>query len=329
MKILRVVLSIFIICVSGHAVLTSPTPFNVNPSKTPIAGIAAGSAPYPSPQTTPQYNFQVGNQIIHWDVRAGDGVGALSVYFDTTGAIGNSANAFPTSTNGNYHMIPVKSCFNNNAPTTPLTNNAPNVVGSFTCTITIPTVSCTGTGSTCTLLVATLANNWFSGSTVTVSGSAVGATGSQYYSSSPSTLPFCTGINYHLVKIAVGETPTLEDQIVQQTVNSDLNNPTVFGSPNNFGCTQAYTRFVCALNFPLTTDTGVTGVCYNSCVNALAICGITQAHASLYNCMDFDSTVSDSWGTCDPLIGAANSQLASSFVTMAALFAVALIAFLV
>jgi hypothetical protein len=120
--------TILFICVSGHAVLRTPTPWSTSPSTASPCG--GGTAPTTGP------TFNAGSkQTVVWQVIAGDGAGPVTGLVDPAG--------------GTNFVVAVLG----------LQAEASPAVGTQTFTMTVPSVKCTGPGGLCTMQVKS-SSNW-------------------------------------------------------------------------------------------------------------------------------------------------------------------------
>jgi len=253
--------------VYNHAVLTNPLPWNPQPSKTAPCGGGVQS-------TSPVANWKIGATItLVWQVIAGDGVGPVTLQFDTSGKTTN---------------------FSVNAP---LTGPTPTTTGTFIFTFSAPNIACTGTGSTCTLNIFS-SSNWFSCATVQFSTNGGAVTG-PLTCIVPLTLSFCSMVNNKQVFIQ-GSTTTANinanDQQVALTYNQTLFNPNVFSNPTNPLCQQIYQKFFCGLTWPL-CNKAAPG-CITDCNAVVQQCGLLSTHFGLYNCSTFTELIGDASGPC-------------------------------
>lgn len=197
-----------------------------------------------------------------------------------------------------------------NPVTVQATGTTPTVVGTYNFAITVPSVTCTGTGGECTLRVFS-SSNWFSCSSVLITDTG----GSVPLPSTcvvPTTNSFCTMVQNKQVLLPGGQTVVnAYDTTIENTFNATLNNPLVFSTPNANGCYDAYKTFFCGINYPLCT--GQPAGCYQSCVNAVNLCGITDSHNALYNCTRYTNTNYDATGTC-PQLDSFGIQIVPSIV---------------
>jgi hypothetical protein len=292
MKFIGVVILLltFLSGLNAHAVLVVPAPWSTNPSKTSHCG--GGNQP-----SIPAANFKRGATVtLTWKVVAGDGAGAVTAQFDTTGGQGFAA--------------PVNM---------PLTGATPTAVGTFTFTGTVPSITCTGTNSTCTLNLFS-SSAWFSCSTVQLTDT--GSTGPPPPPTCvmPTTLPFCKSVDNQQILLSGGQKdPNAFDSSVFAAFNATRYNPAVFATPNAPGCLEAYTQFFCGFNYPLCS--GAAPGCKNACWNTASRCGLLPAHVTLYDCDQYKQMDSDASGVCPARDNAASSVWISGAVMMMAVLA--------
>lgn len=278
---------ILIVYCFAHSKLNFPTPWNPQPSKSNPCGGAGAPA-------TPAANFKKGATVnLVWQVIAGDGVGDVTVQIDTTGGTNFATPVVVTAV----------------GPT-------PTTVGTFNFAITVPSVTCTGTGGFCTLRIFST-SNWFSCSSILITD-----TGGNVPLPStcvvPTTNSFCQMVRSKQVLLPGGQTkPDPYDVTLQQTFNSTLYNPLVFSTPNAPGCYDAFKYFFCGMNFPLCSKQPAG--CQSYCLQAMSKCGVTETHKGLYNCTQYTNTDFDATGTCPPKDASFGVKIVPSFILLISL----------
>jgi len=251
MRILWICLVLsFLLSVWGHAVLKTPSAWNLNPSK----ASPCGGGPQPTDTTT---TWNVGTNVsIIWQVVAGDGVGTVTLIIDPSG--GTNYQAASGIVLGN-----------------------PQAVGVFPFSFIVPSVTCTGTGNLCTVQVAS-SSAWFSCTTVRIEAAGIPPPPPPPVICQVATgLQFCTMINAHNISLQPGTNAISLDTALSTTYTSTLFNPNVFSTPNTTSCQTSYKNYLCHSQFPYC---GQTTACQPSCYDAIGNCGITTSHRGLYNC---------------------------------------------
>ncbi|GAM19830.1 hypothetical protein SAMD00019534_030050 [Acytostelium subglobosum LB1] len=258
---MRIILSLCLIALAisqvySHSVLTVPTPWNTNPSKTSPCG--GGTA-----ATTAVYTYCKGKPTtIEWKVIAADGRGPITVSLDTNGGT------------------------NFNTPVT-VTGPTPNAETTFTFSMTVPDVTCAN--NKCTMQVKS-DSNWFSCATINIAETCNTTKSDQLVTVLAEDLKFCGEYaNNHRVMIPIGQTAAQIDNDVKAAFTANIANPLVFGD-NGTACRTSYAKYVCQENFPL--DPGSTSAekkpinlnTYSDCVNMNTDCKTTNLHLGLYPC---------------------------------------------
>jgi len=274
--------------VAGHAVLTAPSAWNPQPSKTSPCG--AGKA-----FTAAAATYSAGQTItLTWKVIAGDGTGPVTVSIDQAGGT---------------NFVTVATA------TTSITTT-----GTFSLSITLPTpLACTAANGLCTLQ-AKSSSGWYSCTSFALPGaspvaSSTGAAGPTC--TTAPTLKFCTQVSGKSIDYSAN--PQLDadsiadwDATVNSTYVQNIGSKLVFTHQHNDACLAGYKAFLCASEFPL-CGTVSSGTCASSCAQVDTLCGVNATHAALFVCPGVNiRTTSDSWGTCASLSSSGSSQAGST-----------------
>jgi len=243
---------VLIASVCGHAIVRNPMGWNTNPSTTSPCG--AGTAP-----TSPDAIWKIGSTvIILWQVVAADGVGEVTMTFDPT---------------GQQNFV--------GAPVTLIQNiGAPNAVAFFNLTSVIPSTTCTGPNSMCTVQFKT-SSNWFSCTSVQLVAVNPPPVNTNPTCEVATGLAFCSELNGQFVSVPHGQTPATVDSEVSATYPANLYNPNVFTNGNSSACAAAYKTFLCHNSLPYC---GTAAACQTLCYNAINTCKVTPAELGLYPC---------------------------------------------
>jgi len=271
-------LAAFVASISAHAVSRVPIPWNPNPSTTAQCGGGTNT-------NTPTMTLVAGQPFtVTWEVVAGDGAGPVTFKVDPAGGVNFGTGSTTIQMTGNPQVPPA--------------------VGTYKFTGTAPAVTCTGTGATCTLQIAT--TNWFSCATIQILDPNSSAAKTTPTPTSPQTcmvakgLTFCTWMNGQSVALPQGQISALTmDWAVQATYQQYLANKNVFTNPTNPQCAGWYQKFLCGANFQPCGSTFGSGGCNQACVNTNAFCGINPSHLTLYNCTNYPNTGYDLTGNCN------------------------------
>jgi len=106
---------------------------------------------------------------------------------------------------------------------------------------------------------------------------------------------FCTMCNNRNAMVSFGQTIVSSDSYSELTVNFNLNNPHVSGSPNAAGCYSAFKTLVCTKSF---MQPGNVGECKATCTTALELCGILASEATYLDCIGTSNNDRDTSGEC-------------------------------
>jgi len=256
--------------VSGHAVLKDPSPWNTQPSTTKSCGIAANA----NPTAVAAATWEVGSQVnVLWQLIAGDGAGEVNILIDTTGSTAPDPTQDTTISVASFA-------------------SSSNDLRVYNQPITVPKVAnCTGPSGLCTLQVHS--PNWWSCAYINITdcpGCPIPPPPPPKCTPLGTQLNFCTQKKGQSALLPVGKNPVSLDAQTQSTFLAYVNNPNVFGN-NNTQCKQAFSNFLCDVNFPK-CGTGVNGhaitgqPCHASCQSTMATCNLQPAHAALYDCSD-------------------------------------------
>lgn len=272
----------------AHSVLSSPAPWNSNPSKTNPCG---GGTP-----TAVTATYQKGSQItITWRVIAGDGTGPISANIDLAG-----------DTNFNTPLTVTGSGAN------------PTTTGTFTAQVQLPDA----VSSKATLQIKS-SSNWYSCASIALSATAPAPTTTP---SSGGTciqltgLTFCSDLNgVNVQPLAAGKSATSVDSELRATHENYLANPNVF-QPQSSACSETYRKLLCAQAFVRCGATN-TDACATTCRLSNHLCNLQDSHADLYPCDSYSSTT-DVYGICSSG-SLASYSLALLSAAFAAVFAAA------
>jgi hypothetical protein len=244
------IVSSFVVLANCHAILRVPTAFNTNPSKTSPCGGGATSVAVDAA-------WKIGSTVqITWEVVASDGVGLVSVSFDTTGT-----QTFPGATTIPLVVAPA--------------------IGYFNMTFTVPQLTCNGPNATCTAQFSS-SSAWFSCTTVQLTVNAPPIIVTTPTCALVNGLSFCNQLNGQYVLVPYGQTALAVDQSTATAFTATLYNPNVFTTPNSTICSNAYQNFLCHNDLPYCG--GPAAACQSVCNLALQVCGISASHIGLYNC---------------------------------------------
>jgi hypothetical protein len=246
-----ILLAAFIALVNAHAVLVTPTPWNISPSKTNPCGGG-------SPTTVAQAVWPAGSvQTISWRVVASDGSGTVSIQFDTKGGTANPD------------------------PTTKVDLGNAAAVGNYDFPLTVPNVACNALTGLCTAMISS-SSGWYSCFTVKIVGANVPQPPPPgIVCTKPDQLVFCLSRNRQNIAIQEGQTPNAVDKSISDTYQGTLKNINVFANGNDTNCANKYKEFLCKNYLP---SCGYKYACKSLCQETLQVCGIQPSHASLYDC---------------------------------------------
>jgi len=238
----------FIVFANSHAILRVPIPYVTIPSKTsPCAGGVTS--------TLASVAWQTGTKVnVTWQVVAADGVGTVSVNFDTAGG--------QTFVAGNAVQI----------------GNAP-AIAFYNFTFTVPALTCPN--GLCTAQFAS-SSAWFSCTSVQLTTVVPPPINTSPVCAQVNNLNYCSQLNGQAVLVPYGQTAASTDANAASTFTSTLYNPNVFTTPNATGCAAAYQNFLCHNGLPYCG--GAAFACQTVCNTALQLCGISASHIGLYNC---------------------------------------------
>jgi len=245
-------------------VLLSPTPFNTNPSTTPLCGVAAISD---AMKSTAQATWKAGQLVtIAWHLIASDGGGNLYGAFDPLGGTDFTVPAWTTvfTTSGSNKFY----------------NHTFSVPSSLSC-------SQSPTGL-CSFRVYT-SSNWNSCTMVNVCEDCVAPPPPPLVCSPVNTkLTFCPS-NISDAMISEGYVASDIDADLRLTLVNNLNNTNVFQNGKSLACQQSYTTLLCSLSLtscnPLTVQVLQNSrACRAQCKETMSECEVAPAHVSLYDC---------------------------------------------
>lgn len=269
MRVLLLICAL-VACALGHGVMTSPNPFNPNPTTANPCGVAN------LPTTaTASATWAIGQQVtVGWHLIAGDGGTTVSGVFDPTGT-----EVFTAS---NTKLI------------TGFDSLATPSLGFYNQTFTVPSVDCSAAkGGVCLFRMASN-TGWNSCTYVNVTDCPAcpppPPPTPQCTPAADNTLSFCFGTDDLNKQVYILPTDSATDiqANLKQVYYANLNNTNVFLNGNNTACRQAYLTFLCALDLPPCPGSNdpiaVGSACKTMCQTAMDECQLNPKHEALYDC---------------------------------------------